>query len=547
MMANRISPVEAEAQDLTESWEDANGSLSNVVVRTPRTAGHSVLNVPAPGAGVDATPIVEAALLLLKAEGGGVLNLGPGIFRFETFNTIGIADRAHLRLANMSDIDIVGDDTEFVFPHMKDGISIVGCNRVRLRGIKMRHDLFLSGLGTMVSGDGGTNLRLDDPVPDGTSVYGVYSYDDISQSWPGGRVLTPPGSSAVATQINPTTYSNSSYHQLGEGQRVSVKFDWYSPRLIYIRDEEARWNIANPSSDFRDDGNIKGINNDIVLDGIDMTNTSLGVLIRSRGRGFAFVNSMMLPRENQPFSTTYDAFHVVSAGGDILVRGSIIQASGDDNMNLRTPIHRVSDIEPNRVTITNTVSHLRGGDTLAFFDANGTYIGSRYVGVVGPSVNDVRTMYLDNGVSIENAVYARSHELISSRYAIVGNTFGKNFGHGLTLQLPNGLVKGNVLDGNSAAAIRLMTSYSQWLEGAGAINVRVTGNTFLNGGVNDALSEEKRGVVLVYAKVSTNDFVPEPHNGPIMIDNNVFINPFGQCIAAHSAQNVTLSANECPW
>ena len=69
--ADTLSPINIASTNLSQSWTGANGKIADVVVQLPKTAGKATVAVSPPTAGADATPVLEAALLKLRTQGGG--------------------------------------------------------------------------------------------------------------------------------------------------------------------------------------------------------------------------------------------------------------------------------------------------------------------------------------------------------------------------------------------------------------------------------------------------------------------------------------------
>jgi len=187
---------------------------------------------------------------------------------------------------------------------------------------------------------------------------------------------------------------------------------------------------------------------------------------------------------------------------------------------------------------------MRAGDEVAFFNGNGDYVGRRVIKSAPPLGNsDTITFGLAPGEPINEAVYARDINITMRRFAVVNNTMVDTAGRGMLLQVPIGLVQGNQMR-TPWVAVRMMTSFNPWLEGAGAINVRVSGNTFDNGGATLGLPFVT-GIITVLGEVIANKLPLNTHNGPIKIDNNKFTAPRAACIAIYNSKGVTQENNSC--
>jgi len=525
--ADTLSPINIASTNLSQSWTGANGKIADVVVQLPKTAGKATVAVSPPTAGADATPVLEAALLKLRTQGGGVLQVAPGEYHFKTLNKIDRPGIVHVMLSRLNDVDIQGTGATFIFEAKVDGFLIQDCNRLRIKGITMRDAQTLSGTGRMHVTPNGTTLQLDNPLPPGATINWVQPMNEGSHTWPLSKVRAIFNlGMAQPTDLGNRTYASSWFAPFADNQFVSIRYTYYTSRSIYIRDDV-------------------GVNNDIVLDGVHLgTSGGLAVLVRSRGRGFAIVNSTIAADPGQVFSSNYDGIHFVSAAGDVLIRNNKISHVGDDQINVRSLVHKVTNITTDGATLSNEARLISAGDEVAFFDANGVYIGKRFISaIVDSKSTDIRSYTFAPGVSIAQAAYARDMQMTPRRVAVVGNTMVDSAGRGVLIQVPNALVQNNTIRVPNTA-IRLFTSYQQWQEGAGAINVRISGNTIDTGGA-ELGHPYQFGIITASGEVATNQVATTFQNGPVVIENNRFTAPTTSCIMLYATMTATQTGNTC--
>lgn len=529
LMADSISPVIAGPGDLTQTWTGADGKLANLVVRVPRTSGKPTVTIASPTAGSDATPVFQAAVAQLKKSGGGILKVAPGAYTFKTANTEQ-PGLAQLLLSNLTDVDIQASGADFIFQTNNDGIFVQDSTRVRIQGARMRDGRVLSGTGRMRMVDGVMRLVLDNPLPAGATINWVQPMNEgSSRSWPQiltRAIITP--EMAQPTRVDERTFTAPGFKPLKDGQHVSVKFTWYTNRAIYIRDS------------------YKGANEDIIIDGVHIGSMGgMGIGIRTRGRGIAIQNSSISADSGMPYSTNYDGIHIGTAGGDVLIRNNAISNTGDDQINVRSVIHKVTQISGDSATLTNDSRSIRVGDEVAFFNSAGEYLGRRFIKTAPPlGPVDTVTFGFTPGEPVTEAAYARVINLTLRRFAVVGNTMTDSGGRGMLIQVPIGLIQGNVVRGVPRTAIRMLTSFDPWLEGAGAINVRVTGNTFDSGGGELGFSYVT-GIITAVGEVISSKLPTNMLNGPIKIDNNKFIAPRAACVAIYNTSGIVQENNAC--
>ncbi len=528
LMADRISPVVAGPGDLSHAWTGADGQPLNVVVRTPRTAGKPTVTIAAIAETQDATPIFQAALLQAKRNGGGVVKVAPGTYHFRTGNTEQ-PGLANIILSRLSDVDIQAAGATFVFEAGLTGIFVQDSVRTRIQGARMYDGAVLSGTGRIRVVDGVKQLQLDTPVPAGMGVYWVQAMNEDAHTWPLNQVrgiITP--SMPQPTRLDERTYTTPELRAFKDGQYVAVRFTYYSTRAIYIRDS------------------YTGSSEDIVLDWVQINAAGgMGIGIKMRGRGVAIVNSSISALPGRPYSTNYDGIHLVATQGDVLIRGNSIAHTGDDLINLRSTIHKATPVGIDSVTLTNDARMVRVGDEVAFFNKAGEYLGRRIVSKAPPlGHSDTVTFDFQPGEPFTEAAYARVINMIGRRFAVADNTLYDAAGRGMLIQLPNGVVQNNVFRNLPRTAVRMLTSFDPWLEGAGAINVRVTANTIENGGTEFATSFGT-GIItalgeLVAGKMPTNNY-----NAWIRIDSNRFTTPRAPCIVVYNTKNLIQENNDC--
>ncbi|MGJ0238664.1 hypothetical protein ACQEPB_09130 [Novosphingobium fluoreni] len=314
----------------------------------------------------------QAAFTQLRSSAGGTLKVLPGEYHFKTGRQTEQAGLANLLISKLNDVEIDATGAKFLFEAGCDGVFIEDSRRIRLRGAVMEDPSELSGYGRMKLVDGTMRLILDKPLPAGLSINWVQAMNEgADRSWPQiqAKAIIPP-TDPQAVRIDDRTFTAPGFKALADGQMVSVKYTWYGKRAIFIRDTN------------------KGFSEDVIFDGVHIGSVGgIAVMLKTRGRGFAVVNSTLSASTGRPYSSNYDGLHVISAGGDILIRNNAFAHTGDDLVNLRSIIHKVSNIKPNSVTLSNDARMMRVGDEVAFFTATGEYIGRRMISSAPPLGN----------------------------------------------------------------------------------------------------------------------------------------------------------------
>jgi hypothetical protein len=528
LMSERISPVVPGPGDLSHTWVGADGVPANVVVRTPRTAGKPTVTIAPPPPGEDAAPLFQAAVAQAKKNGGGVVKLAPGEYHFRSGNTEQ-PNLAHIILSRLADVDIQAAGATILFEAGLDGIFVQDCVRTRIQGARMYDARVLSGTGRVRAVDGVKQLQLDAPLPAGVGIYWVQAMNEDSHTWPLIQVrgiITPTMPQPV--KVGERAYTTPELRGFQDGQHVAVRFTHYAGRAIYIRDS------------------YTGSSEDIVLDGLHIGSVGgMGIGIKMRGRGVAIVNSSIMASPGRPYSANYDGIHMVAAKGDVLIRGNSIAHTGDDLINLRSHIHKATPTGTDTATLTNDARLIRVGDEVAFFNKDGEYLGRRIVSQAPPIGNsDVVTFTFQPGEPFTEAAYARVINMTARRFAVVDNTLYDAAGRGMLIQVANGIVQNNVFRNLPRSAVRMLTSFEPWLEGAGAINVRVSGNTIENGGT-EFVTSFGTGIITALGELAQGKLSSNMYNAWIKIDGNRFTTPRATCIAVYNTKHVIQENNDC--
>jgi hypothetical protein len=134
--------------------------------------------------------------------------------------------------------------------------------------------------------------------------------------------------------------------------------------------------------------------------------------------------------------------------------------------------------------------------------------------------------------------------MTARRFAVVDNTLFDAAGRGMLIQVANGVVQNNAFRNLPRTAVRMLTSFDPWLEGAGAINVRVTANTIENGGT-EFVTSFGTGIITALGELTAGKLPSNTYNAWIKIDGNRFISPRANCIAVYNTAHLIQENNDC--
>ncbi|MEG8037855.1 right-handed parallel beta-helix repeat-containing protein [Sphingomonas sp. LR60] len=292
------------------------------------------------------------------------------------------------------------------------------------------------------------------------------------------------------------------------------------------------------------------VSHDITLDHVTVRDSAgTGITVEFMDRGLAIVAATLGGTGGSAIA--YDGVHVTAAGGDLLIENSDFTGMGDDAINIATPILDAR-LDPDRrsMTLSGVASRVSSGTRLALFDAGLRLLGTATVAARSPRdpAGRIRAIFAAP-VPAGTVRYARNLDLLSARYAIVGNRITDCLCHGVLAQAPNGLVQDNLFTGLRFNAIRLLTS-AAWKEGTGVYNVVVADNRIADTG-QDTRPDRVWAAITVFGELDSAvprappPLAAEPLNAGLLIRDNQ-IDGVGQgCIAISNATDVTLRHNRC--
>lgn len=513
------SPVKSAAGDYVERRTMPNGATVVAVVKLPAGAGPTVTVNP-PGAGVDATPVLAKALADAASAGASKITLQPGVYRFLPRASGG---DGMLLVRNLSDFTIDGTGATLQFAGSGSGVAISNVQRLRLVGMTIDYDVPTSASGVVVETGGYKTIKLDPGMPQDTTIHQITVQSATDTRFFFGKAGLP------VTIVDGVMSAGTKFDDLPTGARVVVKYDYYAGAAIMIKDP------ANTHT-----------SNDIVIDRVTIRSaTGVGIDAERMGRGLAVVNSTVQARPGgPPLSAEYDAVHLTSFAGDLIMRKNVIRDQGDDAINISSVIHKVSSPQIGAMTVnlTHRADVLAPGDSLAFFDSSGSYVFSaKAVSVSGGG--DSASVQLDRALPQGDVAYARNLDLSGSRVVVRNNSIGPCGCHGILVQTPNAVVEQNSFQATQFSPVRVLTSLDPWLEGIGAFNVLLQDNKVNTSGGESSQSVPQAAISVYMQRGSVmTDVIP---GADVSILRNTLEGVAQDCIYADGVQNLTVQGNTC--
>ncbi|WP_084583123.1 hypothetical protein [Sphingomonas azotifigens] len=524
------SPVAGDPDVLRENWVAPDGRAASVAVALPRAKPGGLVVQVVPG-GNDAAAI-EAAAARLRAAGGGVLAMTPGLYRIPV-----TPDRAGVTLQGLRDVTIAGNGAIVQFDGWGRGLVIRNSSRVAVRGLSFGYTQPAVLAGTVRRTAAATLLDFDDGQQLPTAGAQAYQLSVLfgAQGLYGGgrsryifyrdpRVLTPAGGRRYAIEGLPA--------QLPDGTRVAVKLTAYLGSALVVGDSPGQ-----------------PVSNDIVFDHVTVRNSpGMGLFVERMGRGLAVVASHFGVPGASAATIAYDGLHVSGVAGDILLRDNQITRTGDDAINLASPLFEASATPQGPLTVRLRGGGLSPGAEAALFDAELSYLARGTVTgremVPGPGAV-AHVQIAASGFRAADVRYVRDLGLLGNRYAIVNNAIGACECHAILAQGPNGLVRGNRMTDIGFNAIKVVTS-AFWKEGAGAQNLIVEDNVIAGTG-EDVRRDIVAAAIMVYAEGAGTPpgLLPASVHAGLILRRNRIAGRVQGCISIASATNVVIERNAC--
>jgi len=532
--AARISPVTSQPGDLTAAWNGADGRPVQVVVKVPRPLHGLTVELSPSAAGNSAA--ILSALARLREAGGGELRLKPGLYRIASEDT---ERNPLLSLDGLTDVTITGKGATLMLMRWGTGIRIRNSQRVRLADFELRYANPALVTGSIVQTAGGLGLAIGPAQLSADAQPVVHQITTLNPRGPGyaihgtrlifgkaGVTFRPAGKGVFTTVGKLVGFQ--------PGDRVAIKLTYYDGAALSVNDSAG---LASQ---------------DIVVDHVTIANSSgMAITVGRMGRGLGVINSRLGPATaaDGVASIPFDGIHVAAMAGDILIQNNHISGTGDDGINLSSPVLDVLGTGEAGVVNIKNAGAFAPQETLALFDADLKYLGSSTVNGRAPTGPD-RTSAVQLASTIPNvqlARYARAASTVGSRYAIIGNTIADCECHGLLAQGPNGLISKNQFSGLRYNAIRLLTS-GVWNEGSGATNVVVVDNVIHDTGADTKLGF-LWGAISAYGEIGTlggpSHMTSVPVNSGLLITGNTITNTQDVCVSISDTEDATLTHNHC--
>ncbi len=548
--------------DYVDNFQAADGDEVQVLIKAPAPKNASVYYVPP----YPMTPrqkvldYLSGAIAYATGSNPSGTVYGAVVFPTATYEVEDFSgcDQArgangfvHWLITNVTDLVIDGQGSTLNFNGLCQGIQMDWAQRIVFKNFNIDWPkVQVAALATVQNVDANTSkmqLVFDPayPVDKNTVIEAITSWDRANNYWS----LTNPSEDEYLPRGH-TRY-------LG-GQTFEVP-DWVG---FQNGDTALVRFFAGEAPGFTVDDS-----QDVTIDNVNIYSATSIAFIFSLDRGIRLANSSVtrLPGSNRLISSAADAVHMAGNQGDIVLEGNTLAYQGDDGLNINATMWcNSSSNESNNQPCNPSLAGSSGGpasgmfvynwfenvwlpgDALGFFDSNFLLSGTSKVQsiVTNPHVS---TELMFSKPSPAKAQFLADFNYGGARYIIRNNRFLHNRARGALLQTAEGLVTGNVFDGQTLHSLYVISS-PYWGEGPGAQNLTVANNTISNAGnyiQNASSSNSVLGAVVVAAEDNTATTIASPvplHQNVIFADNTVQDTP-GPGFFISTTNNVIMQGN----
>jgi len=485
--------------------------------------------------GVSTYQAMKRALDACKQQKAAKLIISPGRYVFDDPNVLQ-PPNTHVGIFGQSDLIIDGQGAEFVFRYpARIGFGFSSSERILIRNLIVDYDTLLASPGVVKKeSNGKTSIRILDGYPASSSTVfaAVNRYDLKNLQWKrGDREIYAPRD---VTMTAPQTFVSTDFDRFADGDEVIIRHYVYGSNAFSV-----------------------GSNNlDLTFEGITVYSCpGMGFGFFSTERGFRLSNCkiMQRPGEQRFVSATADGSHFSRTLGDIIVEDCDFSGMGDDSINITGAWVTITRVNSTRMLVLGgegaQYEIIRAGDELRFCKRKdlAEYATRKVAQVAFNQALGEHTITLDADLSGgEVSDYVGNLSRSSSRFVVRRNFFHNHRARGMMIQSRDGLIEDNRVKDVTMSGINLYADVHYFLEGPGAENLIVRGNTVEGCNYNEigtiaAFSAQIAGINVVTDVLTGMGAYPLLKN--ILIERNTVIDVPGLAILIASCQGVTVRDN----
>lgn len=540
----------AKPPQALQDWRQVHGKVADgpsPVVSPPNPANDTVINLAdyktVNGTANSDWKAMVLALQACEQTHAAALNIPHGTYSFDDPKILQRNMGGHIQVAGRRDFTIQGNDSTFIFHHLRNGFDFSDCQRVLITNLTIQWDLDLAVPATVSVANNLKVLIVDPsfPISQSTPVGAVTEYDIQNLRWKmNAKEIYRPKNVTLSA---PQTLSSPDFSMFAEGSTVAVRTYVYAARGF-------EFSFGN--------------NADLTFDHVTVKNCpGMAFVGYGADRGFRFTHCAIERRDplRDLVSTGADGIHIGMSRGDCIIENCDFSYLGDDAVNIHSiwmnMVDRVDDHTAKISTIVYDPTYVSVGDQLQFLQsANLQPIGQSHVtAVVYDAAAQAYTITFDERLpdTLSAGSCVANLNRNSARYVVRNNQFHDHRARGVLAQAPDGLITNNHIQNVMGAAIQLTADNADWHEGYGCTDVSITNNVCegCNGGLWGGFKNEPgicMGVINVFCQTAQGAGDYATHQR-ILIANNTVKNTPNISFFVSSAADLTLKDNviqDCP-
>lgn len=487
--APSVSPAlsEATANDLVVTYQELVGPTElTAVVLKPRSTG-PVYQMSAPAAGENVYRFIDDQIDLAAESGASEIRFPPS----HVFDIVPpVSTGPHIKLKGLQDITINLNGSTLRLTQVSPGFMIEDSERISVENGTIVGVSQLATIARVVADDSAAGIRFEVLSEFRTALEA--NSDDTPQlitvglaeeAPAGGYRIKNDGYTELFTNRGKTT--NNFIYQDGSFVATSaLGTEEFDPGdLVWLLHQN---NSGHGIVLDNEDGNT-----DISLVDLSLVNIPGMAIVGEIVRGLHMDGVKVRKDNNDPlafFAASSDGIHINANGGDIVMENSVIEANGDDKVNIKGNYWKISAIDRATNSITTipaerATSVNRWGwadQKVVFVERDLSVVGETELLVDSIRNNgkshDLRLKNIPPGVELGTLIGNVDNS--GARVVIRNNKFYESRAQGVLVQSSHVVLDQNTFEGIAGPAVKLNFSLANWYEAINTRNILISNNRF---------------------------------------------------------------------
>jgi hypothetical protein len=423
--------------DRVETFTSVTGQDITVTILAPAPASDTIYTMRPINPGELPDDYFPLAVASAQTAGAGTLMIPKGVYNFQ-----GTDPNVHWFIDGLTDMTIDGQGSTLNFSNPGFGILMNNATRVVFKNFVLDWPhLRIAALGRIIAGphNGPNQLQIDPAYPDdgSKSIEVTTPWDVTGNTW-GRQTETEEFFSTDGSGSPPPVYE-------GNGLYSSPAFVDYPAGIAllvryYATEGVAMW--------------VEGVQ-DFALENVTVHSAPNTAFFFDRGRGIRVSNCTVNRSSGKLISASRGALQVNQSSGDVLVENSVFAYHGDDGINIgAASFFPVEAVSGDQLTLAESDSTPQPGDPVIIFNSAFGVLGFSSIQAVSPNAGGGFNVQLSQEVPhVASDSWLGRLNYMGARWIVRNNQFLNNHARAILPQGPYGLLKNNVMIGQTHAAI----------------------------------------------------------------------------------------------